>query len=147
MNKEKIKLFSGNVIPIIVVCLSILGSFFTYLLAEKSKQDHEDYIRKEERYIKLISAVKGFTEQQSSSELKQEFIDQLNLCWLYCSDSVIIKGYDFLDQVTLGQNSTSEQKKEALGKFMIEIRHDLIDKRAFKETNLKPSNFKLLRPI
>ena len=144
--KTEIKSSFNLMVPIIVVCLSIISSFMIYYNTEKAKQEHEDYIRKETRYIKLISAIKGFTEQQQSHELKQEFIDELNLCWLYCPDSVIIKGYDFLDMVSLGQKSTPEQKKEALGKFIIEIRKDLINKGSFDATELKPNDFKLLRP-
>ncbi|MGR2788659.1 hypothetical protein ACUXZW_00195 [Bacillus subtilis] len=110
--------------PLFVAVLTIFGGFFTWYLNERSKRNQEAYNRKEERYAELVKSIKGFYAMSENKELRSIFLDQVNLCWLYCPDQVICKLYNFLE--LLEGISTEEQKLKALGEVFIEIRKDLI---------------------
>ena len=135
----------GIWVVIIPILLSILGSMYIYYLTQQDQQAYEDYKRKEARYVELVSSIKGFSTTQSNSELRQKFIDELNLCWLYCPDEVIKASYNFLNTVTDDVKQNETEQKEALGKLMLTIRKDLISRKILTNTNLTPSDFKLLR--
>ena len=100
---------------------------------------------KRKKYFKLISAIKGFYDSSLDKELRDEFLNQLNLCWMYCPDEVIIKAYNFLSTVHTDKEFTDKQREEALGEFILAIRKDLIKRKTLKKTNLKPENFKNLK--
>jgi len=75
-------------IPVIGGVLALIGGFVTWYLNERSKRVYEEYKRKEEKYSELIRSLRGFYVSSSSKELKTEFLNQLNLCWMYCPDEV-----------------------------------------------------------
>ena len=79
--------------------------------------------------------------------LKQQFLDELNLCWLYCSDDVITTGYTFIETVKSGQlEPDAEKSRLAFGQFLLTIRKDLLIRKAITETNLTPDVFQVLAP-
>ncbi len=129
--------------------ISLIGAFvislITWSLNERSKRIYEEYKRKEKKYSKLISALKSFYISSLDKKLRDEFLNQLNLCWMYCPDGVIIKAYNFLSTVDTNNKSTNEEREKALGEFMLSIRKDLIKRKPLKKTNLKPENFKNLK--
>lgn len=115
-----------------------------YLVFKWEKQKKSGSIhRKEERYAELVKSIKGFYVNSENPELKSVFIDQVNLCWLYCPDQVIYKLYNFLKSVK--NSSTDEQKLKALGEVFVEIRKDLI-KDSKLSSDLKPNDFKIYSP-
>lgn len=124
--------------------LAILAVAITWFLNELSKRRHEDYIRREKRYVAIISNIRGFYVGSDSKSQKMKFLDLINECWLYCPDNVIQRGYDFLKTVHDSQRSSDEKKEKALGAFILEIRKDLISKKfgILKRTELKPEDFK-----
>lgn len=111
-------------IPILAACLTIFGSVFLWVLSERSKRRHEVYKRKEERYATLIETLKGFYVNSQNSELKNAFLTQLNLCWMYCPDIVIQKAYVFIQMVHTHKDRvySTEEKEKAVGEFILEIR-------------------------
>lgn len=96
----------------------------------------------------LIKSLKGFylssVSAEDSKRLKNQFIDQLNLCWMYCPDDVIQKAYKFIDSVHTGGEPSDEEKEMALGGLILAIREDLINQKVLSKTSLKPEDFKLL---
>ena len=132
-------------IPVIVVIITFTSGFVSWLLNERSKRVYEEYKRKEERYSELIRSLKGFYVGSPSKELKDEFLSQLNLCWMYCSDEVICKAYKFLLMVHTGERCPDVKKEEAVGDFVLAIRKDLINRKPLKKTKLRPEDFKHLR--
>ena len=132
-------------IPVIGGVLALIGGFVTWYLNERSKRVYEEYKRKEEKYSELIRSLRGFYVDSSSKELKTEFLNQLNLCWMYCPDEVIYKAYNFLFMVHTDQKHLDEEKEKAVGKFMLAIRKDLISRKPLRKTNFKPEDFKHLR--
>ena len=115
-----------------------------WFLNERSKLSWEQYKRKEESYKELVLAVKGFTVQTHSKELKDKYLDQLNICWLYAPYEVIKNGYAFLDSVFIGAEATEEQRQELLGTFILSIRKDLLSRKNTKSTSLTNKSFRTL---
>ena len=131
-------------IPVIGGVLTLIGGFVTWYLNERSKRGYEEYKRKEEKYSELIRSLRGFYVNSSSKELKTEFLNQLNLCWMYCPDEVIYKAYNFLFMVHTNQKHSDEEKEKAVGAFMLAIRKDMISRGSLRKTNFKPADFKHL---
>lgn len=132
-------------IPVMVAAIAFCGGLVTWRLNERSKRIHEEYKRKEEKYSGLIRSLRGFYVNSENRELKTEFLNQLNLCWMYCPDEVIRKAYNFLNMVHTGQKHSDEENEKAVGELMLAIREDLIGKKLLRTTNLKPEDFKHLK--
>ena len=129
------------IIPVLVALIAWLGN-------EWRKRQWEEYQRKEARYQELIMALKGFYlsswNQDESKIMKNHFIDQLNLCWLYCPDEVILKAYAFIDMILADRTRSDEEKELTLGELILAIRKDLIGKKVLSRTQLKPGDFRIL---
>lgn len=124
----------------------LFGAVIAWFVNERTKRASEQYQRKEENYKELLRCLKGFyVGEQNSSELKSEFLNQLNRCWLYCPDDVINKGYEFLSTVHTSNKSSDEVKEKAMGDFVAAIRKDLLSRKLVKSTQLSGSNFKHLK--
>ena len=73
---------------------------------------------KESSYRKLVQSLRGFYSGTTNAEaMKAEFLNHLNVSWLYCPDTVIRKGYEFLSTVHTNTIRTDEEKQRALGAF------------------------------
>ena len=124
--------------------IAVFGTIFGYYFTEQSKIVQENYIRKEKRYTNLINSLRGFTVSGSDSLKRQEFISELNLCWLYCDDTVIKAGYEFLESVAVGSKIDEVSQKNLLAQFVLEIRKDMLSRKIITETQLDVSDFKHL---
>lgn len=135
----------ADVLKIMVPVVVAVG---VWLLNESSKRKWERYKRKEDRYVTLVECLKGFyvnTEQNDAEDMREEFLKQLGLCWLYCPDAVIQKGYNFLDHVLLGDSKPDEEKEQALAEFVLELRKDLLEERMWRrKTKLNSEDFRTL---
>ena len=137
-----IKIVNSDLIKIMIpVFVVILG----YLMNERSKRRWEEYQRKEDSYKILLTSLKGFYEESKNDELKQEFIDQSYLAWLYLPDSIIHKIYSFIDTVhTDGTKYTDDNRTETFNELIASLRKDLISRKRLKTTKLSASDFKHL---
>jgi len=123
----------------------LLGAVIAWFVNEWRKRVWEQYQRKEEGYKSLLRCLKGFyVETSNASELKAEFLNQLNRCWLYCPDDVILKGYAFLNTIHASNSSSDEVKEKAMGDFVASIRNDLLSRKLVKTTKLGGKDFKHL---
>jgi hypothetical protein len=120
-------------------------AIIVWYLNERAKLKWEEYIRKEERYKELLRTLKGFYVKTHDTELKEEFIHQVNLCWLYTPDEVIQKAYAFLDKVRVGANSKDKDKEDAAGALVASIRKDLLSRKMVNETKFQASDYKHLK--
>lgn len=129
---------------ILTLLTGIIVAGVTWLLNERGKRKHNDYIRKEERYAALLDNLEGFYIDSQSRQQKDEFIRELNRCWLYCPDTVINKGYAFLITVHTDKKCPDEDKEKAVGEFILEIRKDLLTKKfgLVKRTKLEADDFR-----
>jgi hypothetical protein len=106
------------------------------LESRRTKCDH-----KEERYVGMIKASRGFYESQDK-ELQQQFIDEYNLAWLYAPDSIVRLANEFFNTVKVKPiPSSDEEKKEALRTLIWSMRKDL-----FPRTSIKLSEFETWKP-
>ena len=135
----------NTLIPVIGAAILFFSGLVTWYLSERSKRIYEEYKRKEEKYSSLIRSLRGFYVDSFNKELRTEFLNQLNLCWMYCPDDVIHKAYNFLLMLHTDQKHSDEEKEKAVGELMLAIRKDLISRKPLEKTNLKPEDFRHLR--
>lgn len=134
------------------IFIPIVGAIITWVANERRKRKWEEYQRKEAKYQALLKSLKGFYTSPSPEEaeeakvLKQAFLEQLDLCWLYCPDELIKKAYVFLSCVHTSIRCTDEEKEKALGELVLAIRKDLLSRKIVRKTELKPEDFKILKP-
>jgi len=136
-----------NWTEIIIIVVTVIAGLITWYLNQQSKLSYENYVRREQRFVALVSCIHGFGEQTDNKEMRDKFIKELDISWLYCSDEVILRAYKFLESVMKGSNVTEEQQQKAMGELMLAIRKDLIENKKLNKTNLKPSDFRFLRAL
>jgi hypothetical protein len=134
-----------TLIQFAVVFITFIAGFVTLSLNERSKRIYEEYKRKEERYLELVKSLRGFYIDSYNKDMRDNFLMQINMCWLYCPDDVIQKAYKFLSMVQTGQNLSDIDKELAVGEFILATRMDLITRRPVRNTSLKPDDFRHLR--
>jgi len=131
-------------ISVIGAVVVLITAIVTWYLNEKGKRIYEEYKRKEIKYSELIKCLRGFYISSFDKDLRNAFLNQLNLCWMYCPDDVIQKAYNFLNMVHTDQKHSDEEKEKAVGELILAIRIDLINRKPLKKTTLKPEDFKHL---
>lgn len=123
----------------------LLGAVVAWLVNEWQKRLSQQFERKEQRYAELLRSLRGFYVGAKNAEvLKAEFLNQLNISWMYCPDHVIRQAYAFLDTVGAGVTSTPQQKDFALGALVAAIRKDSLARTLVRKTTLGPSDFRHL---
>jgi len=128
-------------VDISIIVFGVISTIGIWALNEWRKRVYEEYKRKEERYIELIRSIKGFYISSQNKELKNKFLSQLNLCWIYCPDEVIKQVNKFLNMVSIDKYSDDEKEK-AVGEFVLAMRKDLFARKILRKTELKPEDFK-----
>lgn len=96
-----------------------------------------------EHHESLLSVIDGITCQQGSAkrmQAKSELSRQLNLCWLYCSDTVIEIGYELLERVQQDMVYTRAQQRQALLEFKNTIRLEMFPERTYLPEGDAPDN-------
>ena len=130
------------------IFLPLTIAAIVWIANEWRKRGWEEYKRKEDRYQELLKSLKGFYLTtwlpDESKELKNHFIDQINLCWMYCPDDVIRKIYRFIDTVHTDKIHNEVEKEIALGELVLAIRNDLISRKVLSKTTLEPEDFRVL---
>lgn len=122
----------------------LAGGVVGWLVNERRKREAEEYLRKEERYKSLLLSLRGFYEGAENLQLKQEFVNQLALCWLYCSDEMILLAYRFVATMKPERQAIADEKHAALSALIGEIRRDLLSRRAVRRTKLTGAEFERL---
>ena len=123
--------------------LPLLGAVIAWFTNEWRKRVADQYQRKEANYKELVRSLRGFyVGAAKADELKLEFLNQLNISWLYCPDEVIQKGYAFLETVQARQAKSDDEKQLAFGAFVAAIRSDLLSRSLVQRTKLSAEDFK-----
>ncbi len=140
--------FKIVVTAIVPVAIVVVG----WVLNSHSERQLQQYNRVEQRYIGLLKSLEGFyegTDTSSAKDLKDEFLKELRLCWLYCSDMAITKANVFLDHVSTGATKSEEEQQEALRAFVFQLRKDLYNEKprfwpwSSRQTKLNPEDFRI----
>jgi hypothetical protein len=127
--------------------LPLSGGAIGWLWSEHRKRQSEEYLRKEERYRLLLLSLRGFYIGAEDHALKQEFVDQLALSWLYCSDEVIIKANAFVLSMKPEAKGSEDTKNIALSALIGAIRRDLISRSVVRHTALTGAEFERVSVI
>lgn len=125
------------------------GAAIAWIWNERRKRIFDEYERKEKKYTILIDCLQGFysymTGQPQGRELKEQFLLELNKCWLYCPDEVIRKAYSFLEKVHTDGKYPDEVKERAAGELILAIRQDIVSRKPVRKTTLTAADFKHLK--
>ena len=110
---------------------------------EQVERSNKIYLQKVERYDKLIELIENLKENMKpgDTELRDKFMHQINLCWLYCPDQVVQKIIDFVLKFNDDKVSKKE-REETVGELMITLRRDA----QFKKTKLNRVDYENIRP-
>jgi len=129
--------------------LPLAGAAVAWVLNERGKRIADEYNRKEQKYTALIESLQGFYSHMAGKprghELKEQFLFELNKCWLYCPDEVIRKAYSFLEKVHTDGKYSDEIKERSVGELILAIRQDLLSRQPVRATTLTSANFKHLK--
>ena len=134
---------TANTLDFLKFFIPLAGAVIAWIFNEKRKRAWEEYQRKEARYQELLRTMRGFYAQINEPEKKAEFVQQLNLCWLYCPDEVIEKGYAFLNTINSAEKTLVE-KQTAHGNFVVAIRKDLLSRKITRKTKLTSRDYQHL---
>jgi hypothetical protein len=131
-------------VPVIVVSISVAAGIWTWRQNASAARAQDDYVRREQRYVALVSSLSGF---QVGGDLNDRaaFLSQLNQCWLYCSDGVIRAAYRFVSSVEVGSGANDANRNTAAGDLVAAIRLDLISRQPVLATDLRSSDYRILR--
>ena len=125
------------------LALPLFSAVLAWYINERQKRLWDQYERKESSYKELLRTLRGFYVGAPDAEkLKLDFLDQLNRCWLYCPDDVILKGYTFLESVLQRQTVSDAVKQKAMGDFVAAIRIDLFSGKLVRDTDLTGDSFR-----
>ena len=127
------------------IFIPLVGGVIAWYANERRKRQWEEYVRKEENYKALMTSIKGFYAESHDKKMKDQFLDQVRYCWLYCPDEVINKAYGFLFKVHTSAKHPDEEKEKALGELVVAIRKDLLSRKITTKTNLVAEDYKHLR--
>ena len=126
------------------IALPASGAIVAWYLNERSKVRSEQVQRKEERYKELLRCLKGFYSGRQDAALKAQFVDQVNLCWLYAQDAVIRSANAFFDSIDSARPTPASdvEKRAALASLILAIRKDMLSRKWVSKTNLNQSEWK-----
>jgi hypothetical protein len=149
-----ILMFGDKVIQIITKILSDVDFWKIFIPAisgiiawrwnETSKRLHEEFIRKEERYKNLLQALEGFTgKNKTNPELRDKFLKEIELAWLYCPDEIIISINNLLSEFKRDE-STQDDYRLAIKNIILSMRKDLLSRKVVKKTKLNAKDYQLI---
>src|SRR5690625_7385319 len=122
------------VIPLMVTVIA-------WLVNEWRKRVADQYQRKEESYKKLIHSLRGFYEEpdndqgSNNNSLVSDFLEEINITWLYCPDDVILKGYAFLETVQTKHSHEDKDKEKDMGEIILAIRQNQLSSKLHTSTS------------
>ena len=109
---------------------AILGSYFTYYFAVRSRR-HEAILRfKEEKYSALLVLLQGFVGVTASAETKRKFFEEQYRSWIYSSDDVV-KAMNQMIKLVIdsgGKQPNPNEGRQAVGNIVLAMRKDLLGK-------------------
>ena len=120
-SRSAISMETGQAI-VIAASIGVVGYFVKFYLEFRRLE----YERKEQRYIGILKTMYGFYVGSEDKELKQKFINELNLAYLYASDDVIKSAQEFFETIKVKPVPSSDtEKKNALANLVMNMRKDL----------------------
>jgi hypothetical protein len=128
------------------VAAPLVAAVVAWLANEWRKRASEERLRREERHRLLIQHSRGFYVATQNEAEKARFLEEVNLCWLYCPDAVIHAIYGFLDTVKTGAAAPSGDAEKAFGRLVLAMRRDLWSLALLRRSSLKADDFRHFAP-
>jgi Pyruvate/2-oxoacid:ferredoxin oxidoreductase delta subunit len=133
-----------STLRVLELAIPLLAAVVAWFVNESRKRAWDEYERKETNYKALLSASRGFYAAQDTKK-KADFLEQVDLCWLYCPDEVIRRAYGFLETTKTGAQSTEAQRAQAFGQLVQAIRKDLLKRHITRRTSLTADDYRLFK--
>ena len=92
-------------------------------------------------YKALISSLQSFYDPCPKPDSTNEFLRQVDLCWLYAPDSVIRKAYAFIE-TNQNKNKSEDQNNFAFNELAHELRQDMLRRKIVERSKLTAKGFK-----
>lgn len=127
------------------VTIPLIAAVVAWFMNERRKRAWEEYQRKEENYKALLRTSRGFYENAQDTAKKATFLEQVDLCWLYCTDDVIKKAYAFLETVKTGATTNEADRQHAFGELMVAVRQDMLKRKVARTSSLTPGDYHLFK--
>ena len=140
-----------EIIQAAILFLGLGVSVLMWVLNDYGKQKHERRNRKEKAYHNLVEGLKGFlasTRKETVLGLRQDFVEECRLIWLFCPDVVVQKANALLRALKLYNDLDIDKRvaaETAVAELMLAIREDLLGKSwlGWQKTKLKAGDFEL----
>lgn len=123
---------------VLTTFLALLSTLIMNSCSNREKARWIAYEKKEARYKELLKAARVFqspNDFKTKLELHKKFLEEVDVCLMYCSDEVLQQTYGFIDRMRPANNYTKEEQDIQLRQMMAAIRRDV-----FKELGAK-TNF------
>jgi hypothetical protein len=134
-----------STVRVLELAIPLLAAVVAWFVNESRKRAWEEYQRKETNYKALLIASRGFYANALDAQKKTDFLQQVDICWLYCPDEVIRRLNGFLDSVQTGAQSTDVDRTHAFAELVLAIRRDLLQRRSTGSTSLSREDYRLFR--
>jgi len=133
----------NNWLPLLLFVLGAFLSLLTWGLTEWARRSTKRHSQRTKRYVELIDLIENLMENDKKKpgdpDLKDQFMHQINLCWLHCSDDIIQKTIDMISKFN-DDDIPADIKDTALCELMISLRKDIMS------TELKHEDYKKIKP-
>ena len=126
------------------IFIPTLLALCVWVLTERSKARWEQFKLKEGNYKALMLSLKAFYDPQPKPESVNEFLRQVDLCWLYAPDFIISKAYEFIE-INGASDKSEDQKTFAFSELAYELRQDMLRRKMVKHSKLTAKDFKHLK--
>jgi hypothetical protein len=133
------------VVGIALPLVTAAAAFFRWVRERGEQRRAEDRRRREANYRDLLLAAKGFGVG-GDAVMRQQFIDQYNLAWLYAPDAVVLGLNEFFEAVEKGRSARGASPDEALAAVVVAARRDLIVGDAVEATELDAAEYRFVVP-
>lgn len=130
-----------NNATITIFIFAASASIIIWYLNEGKRRSIQEYKQKETRYLELIELIEKLEPNEKPSDhLRDDFLHQINLCWLYCPDNIVRKIAELIS--SLNNDSISQESKEnSMSELMIALRKDIR-----KKTKLNQDDYRKVKP-
>ena len=105
----------------------LLGAGVGWIGKAETDRQRDEQKWKEERYEILLRSLSGFKVRSLNAEVIDRFVQELELCWVYCPDEVIKAGNQFLNTVSVPGTECPrvlDPKELAVAELYLAIRRD-----------------------
>lgn len=126
--------------------IPLVGAVLAWLLNERRRRAWEEYLRKEDRYQKLLKSLSGFYVHAANPDARYVFIEEYKKCWMYCADEVITAANAAIHATKEGTTISNDERLKIIGALVLAIRRDMLRRTLVRKTKLSPDDYIHMSP-